>query len=479
MAKSNPSMPNEILDKILSLSSSTELLQARLVSHELCAISSFYLFKYQCFDMNANAAVVESFRNVLAREKVVDNVQEVEIIGPLVCQPQFHQFRFRDANASQQPWEFGKFGYQLSEMPENIKGALRHLDRLRHLSALTVRFEEDYHESLLPRKEKRDIYRNDLLASVLAPLISSRSIQTRIQHLCISNLQNRNTPSMTESVGFIDLLRNLRTLKLTIKCTVDPYTRPSWSSHERIFLEESVRFFQTLPDTWLRPAESLQSLHLSAELPWGWYPKVDFRHIRFPRLRSLALAGFTFSHDWHLEWLLSHAGSLRCLRLVSCTMLLFADTTPQCLDSDGYLDPDSNTTVRTHRRFDGRLSHYLRAFANALPHLQLFSLRSVDRVHWEDEDGDVATDRTEATYCLLFCFGYKTYTEKRYDYYFTRAFDYPDDNEALKRWREREQLQRGEDKEALLELFDIIEERNRANPSQVGRKLPLLRTFNK
>lgn len=93
MAKPVPSMPNEILDKILSLSSRTELLQARLVSRELCAISSVYLFKHQRFDMNANAEVVGKFRNILAAQQVVDNVQELEIIGPRVCQPQSRQSR--------------------------------------------------------------------------------------------------------------------------------------------------------------------------------------------------------------------------------------------------------------------------------------------------------------------------------------------------------------------------------------------------
>lgn len=347
-------------------------------------------------------------------------------------------------------------------MPKNLHDALHTLRMLQHLSALAVRFEEDFFHSRAPRREQRDVYRNNLLASVLTPLTISRSIQTSIQHLCISNLQNRSTPGMTDSVGFIGLLHNLRTLKLSIQCTADPLPTRLGFGHERIFLEESVRFFKMLPNTWLLPAENLKCLHLSAELPWGWHPKVDFRHTHFPHLGSLTLGGFTFSHDWQLKWLLSHAGSLRCLRLMSCTMLVFADATPQRLDSDGYIDPDTNTPGRTYCRFEGRLSHYLRAFANALPHLQLFSLRDIDLVHWEDESGDMRTNQHEASYCLLFCFSYTTYTLKRFDDYFNPIVDYPDDNKALEEWEERKKSQRGEDEEAFIELLYIIKTRNTA-----------------
>lgn len=275
-------------------------------------------------------------------------------------------------------------------------------------------------------------------------------------------------PTLTGSDSFIDLLRNLRTLKLAMQ-TYQP--RSPLEFYRRTPAEEDISFYMTLPDTWLHPAcQNLRTLYLSAEKPWGWYPKVDFRHTHFPHLRDLSLRKFTLSHDWQLQWLLSHAQSLHHLRMGSCVILVVAEPTKQRLDSDGYLIPaDTNTSAPggTYRRFEGRLCHYFKAFASSLPHLKLFSLLNVvDHFHSEAEHNNGPVDRAkESGQGLQFGLSYGTYMSENYRFYFTAIPVYPDDNEEGGGWEEQQKRrQYSEDKQALFELFDVIEERNTIKP---------------
>lgn len=66
MAKPTPSMPNEILDRILGFSSRIEHLQARLDSRELYAISTVNLFRLKRFYPSAETG--EKFPQLLSRE---------------------------------------------------------------------------------------------------------------------------------------------------------------------------------------------------------------------------------------------------------------------------------------------------------------------------------------------------------------------------------------------------------------------------
>ncbi|KAL9077248.1 MAG: hypothetical protein Q9161_000514 [Pseudevernia consocians] len=443
MAKLVLHLPSEILGNVFSLSSSKDLRQARLVSRVFCTVSSVYLFKYQRFDMNAKEKTKLSC--ILATSQVADNVQELEIIGPR--RPSDLEYK----------------------LPQRVRTVLDNLCKLEYLSTLTVRFEEDP-VYLTPTDSKTRVdYRGDLLASIITSLPNSVSINNRVLHLCISNLQSRIAPSITKSVGFVDLLRNLRTLKLKIQDTEKSHEEPYLDDNR---IEDSVSFYNVLPQTWLQPTcQNLESLYLSADLNWGWYPKVDFRHTRFPHLRSLALANFTFSHDWQLAWLLSHAESLRSLVLLSCKILTFADTTPHRLDSDGYLETantDISAPFGTQVRFEGRLCQYFREFASALPRLQLFSIRKLndnDHVHWQDTKVNAPAEcRRDVQISLGHCFCYEVYISEEYHSYRWQNPDVSDNKEARDKWQERCGLQYDEDWKALSELLDIIEERNRARP---------------
>lgn len=129
-----------------------------------------------------------------------------------------------------------------------------------------------------------------------------------------------------------------------------------------------MSFYLQLPQTWLAPASpKIRTLHLSAGDPWGWYPKVDIRGIYFPHLRDLTLVRFTFSHDWHLQWMSHHATSLKRLILINCAILDHAVSTGQCFDSEGYplgVEPrlhGDDTQVQGSHSHKKRWSHYFKA----------------------------------------------------------------------------------------------------------------------
>lgn len=345
------------------------------------------------------------------------------------------------------------------KMSNIVRDILQDLSKLEHLCSLLIGFHMSTRTGSNDERERVVAFRRDFLASVLTPLIMSPFLKTRIQHLCISTLQSRNDPTLTNSVGFVDLLRNLRFLKLTIESA-------EHLMHKGALPEQSVDFYKLFPDTWLLPAcQNLKFLYLSGDMRWGWYPKVDFRHINFPHLQSLALGLFTFSHDWQLEWILSHSGCLRRLRLIACSVLAFADATPQFLDGDGYrmrADDNSNAGTRRHLRFEGRWCYFFKAFANALPRLQLFSVADIENFHWDLEGGFELPVRSEESASLRTRSSYRAYSSEEYLPFFNCNLDYPDDHEASKHWQERQQLQHIEDKKALFELFDVIETRNTA-----------------
>ncbi len=346
-------------------------------------------------------------------------------------------------------------------MRENLHG----LCKLEKVSTLAILFEYDVRNRSRDCRQRLIAFRSDLFASVLEPMISAQSAKNGIRKLHITNLQSYCEPSLTHSITFINLLRHLRYLLLRFQ-----NAEPTFPRNRGVQPDQPLHFYNILC--------------LSADLRWGWYPKTDFRHVRFPKLKSLALGNFTFSHDWQLEWLLSHESLCR-LRLSGCSILAFANPTPQFLDSDGYLirtAGETHASLGRYRRFEGRWCHYFKAFASALPRLQLFSHESIVNFQWEHEREIVPVAREEEIATFRRMWSYIAYTKEKYLPFFNpdygnpddngapevwrwRAFynpdnTYPDDNEAPENWIEGALLQRGEDEKALLDLFDLIEKRN-------------------
>ena len=90
MAQTVPHLPTEILHKILGISKFKELLQARLVSSQWCAISAVYLFKRQRFDVLVYKKEEKGFRcrKVLMTKHLVKCVQDLLVYIYPVSRPE-------------------------------------------------------------------------------------------------------------------------------------------------------------------------------------------------------------------------------------------------------------------------------------------------------------------------------------------------------------------------------------------------------
>lgn len=104
---------------------------------------------------------------------------------------------------------------------------------------------------------------------------------------------------------------------------------------------------EMVPERFLEPAQhTLTSLTLFSDQPIGQFPTVDLSWLRFSRLTSLTLNGFTFNeHCLAEDFIMYHGRTLRCLTL---------DTCPMHVGSKGGAPPRSWALV--YQRFSDRLA---------------------------------------------------------------------------------------------------------------------------
>jgi hypothetical protein len=161
-------------------------------------------------------------------------------------------------------------------------------------------------------------------------------VTSRITSLTIKNLQNCVDPELTESDKFKTTLSRLTGLHLYILSE-----RNDASPENSIAYAEPHDFFgEELPSIWLEPtATKLTDLTLYYDDYFGFCPRLDLRGIHFPVLQTLALGNYTFTHDWQLEWILSHSSTLENLYLDDCPIIYHVRSCVE-LDSEGYIaDP--------------------------------------------------------------------------------------------------------------------------------------------
>ncbi|KAI8941995.1 hypothetical protein NX059_000105 [Plenodomus lindquistii] len=134
--------------------------------------------------------------------------------------------------------------------------------------------------------------------------------------------------------------------------------------------------------------ENLTHLSLSsAECLWGTWPLVDLHEIAtFERLKSFSLGNFTFSHDWQVDWIVSHAPTLETLRLTVCPvitdMLMWKEQAKKTFpDLPPLADTSPDTTIDEKlylKAIDIRWLHIFDRFRAGLPHLRWFELEQTD-----------------------------------------------------------------------------------------------------
>ncbi|KAF4498484.1 hypothetical protein FAGAP_5335 [Fusarium agapanthi] len=164
------------------------------------------------------------------------------------------------------------------------------------------------------------------------PLLARfRNIQTL--HLCFDAsfaLQDFKEDSsqfrrLTNMPEFKTAMENIKALRLDIAQHKERWGG-AWSFTETTAIPNQCQeMFTQLPLTWLSStvAANLQVLSLHYQSYWGWFPNIDIRLVGggngMPKLRSLALGHFVFSHQREVDWITSL--DLEELFLEGCAVL--------------------------------------------------------------------------------------------------------------------------------------------------------------
>lgn len=253
-------------------------------------------------------------------------------------------------------------------------GMFPNLKRVELLFDHLVCGPEDYGYDARETKEYRDTFLSKVLGALNHPVHPAGKLHS----LYIHNLQDWANADMAASEDFQAVLSKLDSLEL---CIVSE--RYDAAPEFEIDVQERHDFYsKDLRDHWFQPLcdyGRLTTLKLYGTIFWGYLPKCDFRGLHFPKLKSLALGHMTFTHDWQLDWITSHGGTLESLALDKCPIIpdieLQAD-----VDSEYY--SLRNHGIGTHRgrrigatwSYAARWHHYFRKFRTCLPHLRRFAM---------------------------------------------------------------------------------------------------------
>lgn len=230
-------------------------------------------------------------------------------------------------------------------------------------------FNDDARESM----EYRDTFFRKVLSALNHPDHPVRNLRT----LSIVNLQDKVNVDIATSPDFEAVLSRLESLNL---CIASETHEPA--PEHAIDIQERHDFYsRDLQRYWLEPLQDfgrLTKLKLYGSIPWGYLPACDLRGFHFPKLTSLCLGHMTFTHDWQLDWILSHGSTLRSLILDNCPIIADADIDYK-LDTKGYPILDHRRGTSRGRRhvttwvYQSRWHEYFEKFRTDLPHLRHFA----------------------------------------------------------------------------------------------------------
>ena len=230
-------------------------------------------------------------------------------------------------------------------------------------------------------------YREAFFSALILALNHPDHPAEHLNSLSIINMQDVTNYNLAESKDYKAVLSRLDSLELCV-VTEEKDAAPE---HEIELIERHIFFGKDLRQHWLEPLQDkLVNLKIYSNCPWGYLPKCDLRGLHFPRLKSLSLGNMTFTHDWQLDWIISH-DTLELLTLDDCPIIHEAMMMGGAYDSERYLPLDAiekgvlcqglgrRRPEETHWSYETRWHDYFRRLKNGLPNLQRFG---IDRGPW-------------------------------------------------------------------------------------------------
>lgn len=209
-----------------------------------------------------------------------------------------------------------------------------------------------------------------MIEAMFSSLYRRATYLTPVSGLSLKRLQCDHDPTLALSVEFLTVMRNIERLRLHFD-RFDEYHYPGDRLKDRPDISDAHDFGTHFATTWLSHNQgSLTHLHLSFRYGAGFYPKIDLRGVHFPKLKSLRLVEFQFSHDWQCDWIVSHGGLLE-LYLVECPILVTRISGME-LDHEGYPIYGPASLDESETTYEGRWYRWYHAFKGRLPKLRRF-----------------------------------------------------------------------------------------------------------
>jgi hypothetical protein len=269
-----------------------------------------------------------------------------------------------------------------------FKAMLNDIGLFRNLRRLELTHDHQAEASDLASGHAREWteYREAFFNALILALNHPDHPAEHLRNLSIINLQDVTNYDLVKSPDFKTVISRLDSLELCV-VTEEHDAAPEL---EIEFVERHIFFGRDLRQYWLEPLQGkLINLKIYSNCPWGYLPKCDLRGLHFPLLKSLSLGNMTFTHDWQLDWIISH-DTLELLTLDDCPIIHDAMMSGAC-DSERYIPLDDiekgllrqgnsrKKPKQTHWHYEARWHVYFRRLKNGLPNLERFG---VDRGPW-------------------------------------------------------------------------------------------------
>ena len=264
-----------------------------------------------------------------------------------------------------------------ADFTEEIEECFLSISRLPNLCEVVVEFsdacmvDDDPDNAWTNYVEESVLYRYEILDALFATLNDPKLPTSRLSSLTLKNLQNYNDERVVKSPNFIEVLSRLSELRLKIVTEYDS------SSPENNWNKTQMHtFFVELSSIWLKSTvQNLSSLCIHSDVLWGYVPLCDFRTLHFAKLKKLELGNYSFSHDWQLDWILSHK-TLEIFILDDCNIVNY-------IYGYGLMDEERYPSTPTvawgdHHmwKYDAQWSQYFDAIRISLPNLRKFRFGS-------------------------------------------------------------------------------------------------------
>ena len=375
-----PLFPPEIITEIFSYLPRSTLLRFRQLNRVSGAIATRLAFHHILLDGQSGCA--ERFLRVASSEKLRPLVREI------TCDPYVgpdHYYSEPGATYDHRPIE--EQPMELYPFPNSFMNVLPSIRFFNGLKSLHIRFQPAYESSydypgtedlLGPEVEESTDLRYRVLDIIFRCLDGTwvKWLQEFIND-GLPDLVDRFDPfedTLPIDYEIVNELIALRTLTITNLACDDDERLISSAAFRRVMMSKTIvdfricvtahnevasgtvanwrawDMYRSLPYTWLTPhlASNLKVLSLFVSmhefgLKWGWFPRMDFREIwpepPFPQLKTLALGGYIFSHEWQVEWITSlgkenAAGGLEELHLINCSILHAAHSYQDAQEDD-------------------------------------------------------------------------------------------------------------------------------------------------